>query len=93
MSKIFGTRLKELRKEKGYSQIDIANFFNVSKVTISSWELDKQEPCIEDIKKLATIFQVSTDYLLGYESFDGTKQSYNEEFEYKNIIYKKTKTN
>lgn len=74
MSKVFGDRLKELRKEKGYSQNDIANYFNVSKMTISSWELDKQEPCIEDIKKLAEILEVSTDYLLGYESIDGTKQ-------------------
>lgn len=74
MSKIFGDRLKELRKEKGYSQNDIASYFNVSKMTISSWELDKQEPCIEDIKKLASILEVSTDYLLGYESIDGTKQ-------------------
>lgn len=74
MSKVFGDRLKELRKEKGYSQNDIANYFNVSKMTISSWELDKQEPCIEDIKKLAAILEVSTDYLLGYESIDGTKQ-------------------
>jgi len=74
MSKVFGDRLKELRKEKGYSQNDIANYFNVSKMTISSWELDKQEPCIEDIKRLAAILEVSTDYLLGYESIDGTKQ-------------------
>lgn len=73
MSKIFGSILKELRTEKGISQQSLANVFCVSKMTISAWENDKQEPCIEDIKKLAHYFETSTDYLLGYNSEDCTR--------------------
>lgn len=61
------------------SQQQLAQYFNTSKVTISAWELNKQEPCIEDIKKLASILSTSTDYLLGFESEDGTHV---EDFEY-----------
>ena len=65
MSKIFGQRLKECRLEKGYTQQYIANVFNVSKMTISAWETDKQEPSIADIVKLAVLLNITTDYLLG----------------------------
>lgn len=66
MSEIFGTRLRELRTEKNLTQQQLAESFNVSKMTISAWETNKQEPCIEDIKELAKIFDTTTDYLLGY---------------------------
>lgn len=66
MSVIFGKRLRELRKDKGLTQQELADYFNVSKVTVSAWEINKQEPSIEDIKKLASILDTSTDYLLGY---------------------------
>ena len=85
MSVIFGQRLKELRKEKGMSQQQLAQYFNTSKVTISAWELNKQEPCIDDIKKLATIFSTTTDYLLGFERYDGNIS--NEFFEYTDGIH------
>lgn len=80
MSKIFGERLRELRKSKNYSQQQVAAIFNVTKTTVSAWETDKQEPCIEDIKKLAEILDTSTDYLLGYENEDGTKKTTDEFF-------------
>lgn len=84
MSKIFGQRLKELRLEKNLTQQQLAQHFNTSKVTISAWELDKQEPCIEDIKKLAQILDTSTDYLLGFVNDDGTTL---EKFEYTDGIH------
>lgn len=80
MSVIFGQILKELRKEKGETQQNLATIFNVSKVTISAWETNKQEPCIEDIKLLARHFSVTTDYLLGVVSDDGSR--IDEELEY-----------
>lgn len=65
MSAIFGKRLKELRLYKSLSQQEVANHFSVSKMTISAWETDKQEPCIDDIVELARFFETTTDYLLG----------------------------
>lgn len=76
MSQIFGERLREIRTEKKYTQQQIATIFNVSKMTISAWETNKQEPSIEDIKKLCYIFKVSSDYLLGIEDESG-RRTYN----------------
>lgn len=80
MSKIFGERLKELRIEHGYTQQNIADIFNVSKMTISSWEKSKQEPCIDDIIRLTLLFKTSSDYLLGIEDESGRKTIINNNF-------------
>ncbi len=59
------TRLKELRKEKGLLQKDVAEKFEVATSTYSYWEQGKFEPDSETLKKLADFFGVSVDYLLG----------------------------
>ena len=46
----FGQKLKQLRKEKHFSQSDIANFLKVDQTTISVWELDKCEPNFKTLK-------------------------------------------
>ena len=89
MSKIFGQRLKECRIEKGYTQQNIADIFNVSKMTISAWENDKQEPSIADIVKLSILLTVTTDYLLG--KIDETGKSNDlEEFTYTDGVHQIT---
>lgn len=60
-------RIKELRFVKGISQVDLAKRLNVSKQSVSNWENDNIQPSIEVLIKLADIFNVSTDYLLGRE--------------------------
>ena len=62
----FKIRLKELRAEKGLSQIDIAKLMHMSKMAISHWEKGNSEPSIEQLKTLARFFDVSIDYLTGY---------------------------
>ncbi len=62
----FKIRLKELRMEKGISQIEIAKLVNMSKMAISHWERGHSEPSIEQLKILATFFDVSVDYLIGF---------------------------
>lgn len=57
--------LKELRKEKGLLQRDVADFLGVDRTTYVKYETGANEPDIEVIKKLADFFGVSTDYLLG----------------------------
>ena len=61
----FKSRLKELRLEKGVSQIEIAKIMNMSKMAISHWEKGNSEPSIEQLKILAAYFDVSIDYLVG----------------------------
>ena len=62
----FKERLRELRQEKGISQQELGNIVNMSKMAISHWEKGNSEPCIEQLKTLATFFGVSIDYLTGY---------------------------
>lgn len=61
----FGTRLKELRKKSGLTQEQLAKRIHVSKAAISNYELFERNPAPDILIKLAMIFHVSTDYLLG----------------------------
>lgn len=63
----FGDRLKTLRIEKGLKQEDVANVFFVHRTTYGKWELNKKEPNLETVVKLAKFYHVTTDYLLGLE--------------------------
>lgn len=62
----FKIRLKELRKERGISQVEIAKMLNMSKMAVSHWEKGNSEPSIEQLKVLAQFFDVSIDYLVGF---------------------------
>ena len=58
---------KSLRKEKGVSQIQLAEALKVSKACISMIEIGKNEPTANTLVRYADFFEVSTDYLLGRE--------------------------
>lgn len=63
----FGSRLKELRRQSGLTQQQIADRVGVSKSVISFYELRERSPSPEVLAKLSYVFNVSTDYLLGIE--------------------------
>jgi len=60
----FGNKLVKLRKENKLSQEDLANKLDVSRQTISNWELNVTKPDIEYIKKISKVFCVSIDEFL-----------------------------
>lgn len=60
-----GERIKYLREKSGLTQKDVATRLGLEPAAISKYELDMREPNIEAIKKLANMFNVSIDYLLG----------------------------
>lgn len=69
-----GEKIKELRKQKKLTQEDLAKLLGLNRTTISKWERPGgSEPDIATIKKLADIFGVTTDYLLGHTD-NPTKQ-------------------
>lgn len=70
MNTIFGIKLKELRKEKGLTQLELSKICSTSKTTICQWETSKQEPSLNDVVLIAKYFNVTSDYLLG---LDGNK--------------------
>ena len=64
-------RLKELRKNKGYTQQDLAEKIGMTKRTIIAWENGERDIKSEQAQKLADIFGVSVGFLLGYERETG----------------------
>lgn len=63
-NKSIGNFLAELRKEKGLTQKEVADFLNVSDKTVSHWECDKYSPDISVIPILAEFFSVTCDEIL-----------------------------
>ena len=60
-------RIAELRKDKQISQEQLADILNTSRQAVSKWERGESLPDIDKLKDLATYFDVSIDYLLGYD--------------------------
>lgn len=61
-------RIRELRLAKNISQVKLAELLGVTKQSVSNWENDNIQPSVDIVIKLAAIFDVSTDYLLGLEN-------------------------
>jgi transcriptional regulator with XRE-family HTH domain len=57
-------RLKEIRKEKGISQLKLALELNTNQNTISRYETGEREPGINELIRIADYFNISIDYLL-----------------------------
>lgn len=64
---MLGQRIGELRAALGWSQVDLAKRLKVAKQTVSNWENENIQPSIEMLVRLAKIFGVTTDYLLGLD--------------------------
>lgn len=64
---MLGQRIYELRTAFGWSQVELAKRLGVAKQTASNWENDNIQPSIEMLVRLAKLFNVTTDYLLGLE--------------------------
>lgn len=63
---MLGDRIRELRNSHKMSQVDLAKQLHVSKQTISNWENNNVPPSIDTLIRIATFFDVSTDYLLEF---------------------------
>lgn len=59
------SRLKAARESKGMSQLYVSDRIKVGNKSISDWERGISEPDAESIGKLAALYGVTTDYLLG----------------------------
>lgn len=58
-------RIKTLRQQASLSQVELAKKLGISKSAVNSWETGTSSPSLIYIVKLAHIFGVSTDYILG----------------------------
>ena len=61
-------RIKHLRETKAMTQSDLAKELGITRSSVNAWEMVISVPSTQYIVELASIFKVSTDYLLGVES-------------------------
>lgn len=64
----FGGMISSLRKEKGMTQLELAEKMGVTDKAVSKWERDLSFPDINSIPKLAEVFEVSIDELMQVKS-------------------------
>ena len=62
---MFSENLKALRKQKGFSQEELATRLHVARQTISKWEKNLSVPDADTLIRLAEILEVSVSELLG----------------------------
>lgn len=60
----FNNRLYQLRKQNGFSQEELANRLNVSRQTVSKWEIGDSTPDMEKLVTISDLFGVSLDSLV-----------------------------
>lgn len=75
-----GERLVELRKEKHLSQEEVADRLNVTRQTVSKWELDQSTPDFDKIIPLCELYEISTDQLLTGRKQENTDNTFDEDY-------------
>lgn len=65
MKTILSDRLKECRKAKGLTQMQVATYCDITEKAYQNYELMTREPRIEILVRIADLFEVSLDYLTG----------------------------
>lgn len=61
---MLGDQIKSLRTAQKLNQVELAQKLGISKQSVSNWENNNILPSVEMVKKIATFFSCSTDYLL-----------------------------
>ena len=64
---MFSQTLRQLRLDRGFTQIDLAKQVGITQQSIAGWESNKINPDVPTLHRLAKYFNVTTDYLLGNE--------------------------
>ncbi|HLF45417.1 MAG TPA: helix-turn-helix transcriptional regulator [Chitinophagaceae bacterium] len=70
-----GSKITQLRKQKDWSQDDLAKAINASRAIIGKYERNENAPSVEMAAKLANVFGVSIDFLIG----EGQHATYDKE--------------
>lgn len=66
--------LRTLRKQRNLSQSQLGQILNYGYTAISNYENGRNEPSLSDIKKIASFFHVSIDYLVGTSSIENASE-------------------
>ncbi|MDO7907197.1 helix-turn-helix transcriptional regulator [Paenibacillus sp. JX-17] len=63
-----GNRIAELREQRGLTQEELAGSLGITRASLSHYEKNRRKPDFETLTKIADIFEVSIDYLIGRTS-------------------------
>lgn len=63
-------RIAELRKQKDISQSKLGEIIGVAQNTICNWEMERRQPDNDSLIKMADLFGVTIDYILGRDNED-----------------------
>ncbi len=70
-----GKTIHTLRKKQHLTQKQLAELLGITYQAVSNWEVGKNDPDLDQIKRMTVIFDVSADFLLGLEQ---TKTQFSE---------------
>ena len=73
----FEKNLESLRKQKGWSQDDLADRLNLTRQAVSKWETGSSKPDIDNVKNISQLFSVKIDDLLNNEVVEDKAVSLN----------------
>ncbi len=65
MREILAKRLRECRKNGGYTQRDVSIYCDLTEKAYQNYEVGRQEPKLSIIMRIAEFYKVSIDYLVG----------------------------
>lgn len=65
MNTVIGTRLRDLRKTKKFSQQEVATKLNISDTSYQNYEYNKRDIPGDVLRRLASLYDVTVDYILG----------------------------
>ncbi|MFH2117666.1 MAG: helix-turn-helix transcriptional regulator [Bacillota bacterium] len=86
----YGNKLYKLRKNRSFSQEEVAAKLGVSRQTISLWETNQASPSMDNLIAFARLFKASLGELIGLENVSIESDKHIEKFEYE-VIYNETK--
>ena len=64
-------RLKQLRKERGYTQYEFAKALNISRSALAMWEIGRTEPSADMYAQISFLLNCTVGYLMGTENDRG----------------------
>lgn len=65
MRKILAQRLRECRKKREYTQIQAATYADITEMAYGNYERGRQMPKLDILIRIADVYKVSLDYLVG----------------------------
>ena len=69
---MFAENLRKIRKERGFTQLGLAEAIGVASGTVAMWETGKRETSFDILIKISKVLNVSIDYLLTCTEFKET---------------------